>query len=754
VIPSENAHGEPVRAAENLRAEPQTRRVSRLLATVNLSIAVLLIGVLAAAYWYAWRPLPETSGQLSAPISAPARIARDALGVPHIQAASWEDAIFLEGYAMAQDRLWEMDGMRRRAAGELAEIAGPAAVASDQEARRMGLRRTAEALEQSARPEERVIFAAFARGVNLFIGTHRNRLPLEFSLLNYDPRPWTVRDSMLAGLEMYRTLTNSWRNELAKKKLLEAGDRDKVEYLYPVRTGNDPQPGSNAWALAGAKTASGKPILANDPHLEFSLPSPWYLVHLKAPGLNVTGAAIVGLPAVIVGHNDRIAWGATNLLFDVQDLFHEQGSQSVGLQRSAISVKGSPALPITLGITRHGPLFVSEGSDQYALRWTANQPGGFTFPFLDIDRARNWNEFRAALERYGGPGQNFVYADVDGNIGYQATGWLPNRNNCAGDVPAEGPNCEWAGRIPFDQLPSAYNPSSGMVVTANQNPFPADYPYRVDGRFAAPYRANQIRALLGSRAQWKPEEMLAVQKDVYSAFDYFLAQQIVTAFDKQKSDRPQLREAAGILRKWNGQMENGLAAPMVTSLVYQQLLKLTIERVAVGMADTYQSFMARSVVERLLRERPPGWFPDYDALLLRCLTGALDQGAKIQGSNVSRWDYGQFQDLRIESPVAGRLPLIGKYFNIGPVPMNGSPTSVKQYTRRLGPSLRMVIDLGDLEHSFANLATGESGQRLSSHYKDQWDAYYAGRSFPMQFGKVDAKDVLVVKPQFQATALP
>jgi penicillin G amidase len=735
-----------VRTTEDRPAEPRSRFVFRLVTAVNLSIAVLLIGVLSAAYWYAWRPLPETAGQISAPVSAAARITRDAIGVPHIQAASWEDAIFLEGYAMAQDRLWQMDGMRRQAAGELAEIVGPAAGNADQESRRMGLRRTAEALEQTLPPGERALFAAFARGVNFFIGTHRGRLPLEFTLLKYDPRPWTVRDSLLAGLEMYRTLTNSWRNELTKQALLQAGDRGKADYLFPVRTGSDPQPGSNAWALSGAKTISGKPILANDPHLEFSAPSPWYLVHLQAPGLNVTGATIVGLPAVVIGHNDRIAWGATNLQFDTQDLFEEKAGGSVNVQQSAIAVKGSRPVPVTLGVTRHGPLLVSDGGHQYALQWTANQPGGFAFPFLDIDRANNWTEFRAALERFGGPAQNFVYADVDGNIGYQAAGWLPDRKNCPGDMPVSESNCEWAGRIPFDQLPSAYNPPSGMIVTANQNPFPADYPHRVDGNFASPYRAKQIRALLSSRAKWKAEEMLSVQKDVYSSFDHFLAQQILAAFDRQKPDRPQIQEAVDILRKWNGQMESGLAAPMVTSLTYRQLLKLVLDRVAAGMADRYQTFMARSVIERLLRERPEGWFPDYDALLLRCLTGALEEGSRAQGSKVSRWDFGQAQKLQIESPVGSHLPVVGMYFTFGPVPMSGSPTSVKQYTGRLGPSLRMIVDLGDLEHSFANLATGESGHRLSSHYKDQWDAYLAGRSFPMQFGKVDAKDVLRISP--------
>ncbi len=745
MLPSENppAESPTASAAGSSAAKPHSRLVSRLITAVNLSIAVLLIGVIVAAYWYAWRPLPETSGQISAPVSAAARITRDAIGVPHIQAASWEDAIFLEGYAMAQDRLWQMDGMRRRAAGELSEIAGPLAATADQESRRMGLRRTADALEQALRPDERVLFAAFARGVNLFINTHHGRLPLEFSLLRYDPRPWTVRDSLLAALEMYRTLSNSWRNELTKEAVIEAGDRAKADYLFPVRTGSDPQPGSNAWALSGAKTTSGKPLLANDPHLEFSAPSPWYLVHLQAPGLNVTGATIVGLPAVVIGHNDRIAWGVTNLQFDTQDLFEEK---TANVQQSAIAVKGSRAVPVTIGATRRGPLLAADGGHQYALQWTANQPGGFAFPFLDVDRARNWTEFRAALERFGGPGQNFVYADVEGNIGYQAAGWLPDRKDCPGDIPATDSKCEWSGRIPFAELPSIYNPPSGMIVTANQNPFPADYKHRVDGNFAAPYRANQIRALLSSRAKWKAEEMLRVQTDVYSAFDRFLAQQIIAAFDRQKPDRPQAKEAVDILRKWNGQMETGLAAPMVTSLTYRHLLKLVLDRVAAGMADRYQSFMARSVIERLLRERPEGWFPDYDALLLRCLTGALEEGSKAHGSKVSLWDYGQFQRLQIESPVGSRLPVIGTYFTFGPVPMGGSPTSVKQYSRTLGPSLRMVVDLSDLEHSFANLATGESGHRLSPHYKDQWDAYLAGRSFPMQFGKIEAKDVLVIKP--------
>jgi penicillin G amidase len=736
VSPPENAHDGLLPA-----------RASSLLRLLNLSIAVLLIVLLGGCYWYAWRPLAQTSGEVSAPISAEARIARDAQGVPHIQAASRDDALFLEGYAMAQDRLWQMDGMRRRAAGELAEVVGTAGVESDQEARRMNLRQIAEGQERALRPAERAVLAAFARGINYFIETHRDRLPIEFTLLRYDPRPWSVRDSVLAGLEMYRALSNSWRDELLKQKMLASGERAKVEYLFPVRTGHEAQPGSNAWALAGSRAVSGKPILANDPHLEFSIPSPWYLVHLKAPGLDVTGAAIIGLPAVIIGHNERIAWGVTNLQFDVQDLVREPAGANMSVEQDAVVVKGAKLIPITTGFTKDGPLFVGDGREQFALHWTAAEAGGFSFPFLEIDQARNWGEFRAALEHFGGPGQNFVYADTEGNIGYQAAGLLPVRKSCSGDVPADNAECAWAGFIPFEQLPSAYNPVAGMIVSANQNPFPADYPYQVDGNFAPPYRANQIRALLGSRAKWKPEEMLRVETDVYSAFDFFVAQQVVAAFGAEKPSNPQTQEAVAVLRKWNGQMEKSQAAPMLASLVYEQIRKRVAERAAAGSGEIYQNFMAPGVIERLLRERPADWFPNYNVFLLRCLVGAIEEGQKIQGSKPSRWDYGQYQALQIVNPVEGRLPLIGSFFNLGPVSMSGAPTTVKQYTRRLGPSLRMIVDLADLDHSFANLATGESGQPLSRHYKDQWDAYYAARSFPMQYRKVDAKNVLTVRPR-------
>ena len=731
-----------------------------LLRAINLSIAVLLVGLAGAAYWVAWRPLPQTSGEIAAPIASRATVVRDALGVPHITARSSEDAIFLQGYVTAQDRMWQMDAMRRLAAGELAEVVGPSALESDRDARRLRLARIAQVQEKGLTPEARAVYSAYARGVNYYLETHRTRLPLEFTILKYQPRPWRVQDTILAGSHMYRLLTNSWLEEIRKMHMLERGDQRMVNFLFPERTGTEVSPGSNAWAISGAHTASGKPILAGDPHLEFSIPSPWYLVHLQAPGLDVTGSSIPGIPAVLVGHNQQIAWSVTNLEFDVQDLYREQIELQNGhyqvqgkvmqasFERDVIAVKGQRPTVTDTWVTRHGPVFLAEQNQRYVLRWMAAEMPTLDFPFLAVNRAHNWDEFNQALRRYSGPPQNFVYADAS-NIGYHAAGFLPIREGCRGDVPADATEgeCEWKGLIPYDELPQVFNPPSGIIVSANQNPFPQDYPYPVAGIFSAPYRAAQIRTLLGARDQWRAEEMLSIQKDVYSVFHHFLATEMVKAWDKSPKDNAQMREAVDALRTWNGQMEKGLAAPMVAQLLFIELRKAAAKRAAPGAEEEYASRMAPTVIEQLLRSRPGDWFKDYDELLRNALSTAVGEGAKIQGSRVSQWDYGQFIELKIAHPIGSQLPLIGTYFNIGPVPMSGGPWSIKQTTTRLGPSMRMVVDLSDLEKSQANLPIGESGHRLSRHYRDQWSAYYGGTSFPMQFQKVDARDTLVVNPQ-------
>lgn len=700
------------------------------------------------------------SGGVTAPISAAATVTRDSIGVPHIEAGTIEDALFLQGYVHAQDRLWQMDSLRRLVAGELAEIAGPRALPLDEEARRLRLRRIAEQEYSRLSAADRLVLTSYARGVNFFLETHQNALPIEFTLGGYQPRPWSGVDSLLAGIQIWRDLTSSGKDDIAKGTLRGVGNRSKVDYLFPLRTGSEFSPGSNAWAISGRLTASGKPLLANDPHLPWGLPSAWYLNHLRAPGLNVTGASLVGLPCVIIGHNDRLAWGVTNLHYDVQDLYVERINMQNGqylfrgqveqahAEREVIRVKDGKPIDFANWVTRHGPIWSSTPNGALAVRWMAAEPGVISFPFLDLNRARNWTEFLGGLRRFGGPGQNFVYADVDGNIGYHAAGRLPIRQAFQGDVPVDGAsgNFEWEQFIPFDELPSAFNPASGMVITANQNPFPADYRYPVSGSFAPHYRSQQIRDRLRSRQGWKAQELLAIQKDVYSPFAHNLARRLVIALERRGVNRPELQGVTHMLRSWNGQMDKDLAAPFIVTLVFQNFRRMVAENAAGSTgAQAYASVMSPAVLENLLRDKPKGWFADYDATLVHALTDAMEEGRRLQGRAPDRWRYGGYLQLEVSHPVLRQIPYLGSYFTIGPVPMSGASTTVKQTVNRLGPSMRMVADTGDWDRSLQNLPFGQSGQPLSSHFKDQWDEYYVGNSLPMKFWKIEG-DVLRFSP--------
>jgi penicillin G amidase len=765
--------------------------LTRVVRVANVGIAVLALLVVVAVYWYAIRPLPKTSGEMTAPISAPATVKRDTRGVPHIEAASWQDAIFLQGYVTAQDRLWQMDGVRRYSAGELAEIFGPALVPTDERSRRMQIRAIAERDARHLSGSERAVFAEYGRGVNYFIDTHRGNYSLEFSLPGhaYDPQPWSVTDSVLVGLAMFRDLTDSSRFELAKGRLLAIAEPAKVRTLSPMIEGQFVSVGSNAWAVSGAHTADGKPMAANDPHLAYRIPGTWHLVHLKAPGLNVSGAALPGVPGVITGHNEQIAWGVTNLSADVLDLYAEQMDDRTGrylskgnveqaqLDRQMIRVKGGKPVEMDIWVTRHGPVVGSESGKAFSMRWSAMD--GFGFPFFDIDRAQSWQQFRTAVGSYWGPGQNFVYADKAGNIGYQAGGRVPIRRGFDGDAPLDGAsgNNEWDGYIPFEQMPSVYNPASGIVASANQNPFPSDFAYQVEGNFADRYRVEQIRALLGDKRRLTVRNMLAVQKDVYSAYDQFLARQMIAACRSRNGNEQLVREAIEILRRWNGQMEKDQAAPMMTELLSREIgdaLVLSLMQPAImstirekapaptgrrGTGRVYEGFTAQwpnvpdirprpQVIEQLLRNRPPGWVPnnDWDQWLQERFASALQVGRREQGSPASKWKWGKMLQWKIEHPVGRELPFVGRFFNIGPIEMSGSGTSVKQTTAVVGPSERMVVDLGDLDRSVQNLAAGESGFVVSGHYKDQWRAYYVGESFPMEFERVEAREILRVRP--------
>ena len=740
----------------------------RLLFVVNVLIAILLVAAGAAFYWVFYRALPQTSGTIETFVTQPVQVDRDTLGVPHIKARTIDDAWFVEGYTAAEDRMFQMDGLRRLAAGELSAIVGPSALEGDRESRRLRMRRVAEQIYANMPERDKSDLEAYARGVNAYIESHRGRYGIEFTLIGYDPKPWSVVDSLLCGLYMFRDLTSDWKPKLIKRQMLRGGEPDKVSFLFPNRAGfefvpgGDEHPGSNAWAVSGAHSATGKPLLSNDMHLEFSIPGIWHMEYLEAPGMKVSGVSLPGVPGILSGHNDRIAWGETNLGFDVQELYVEKLDLRTGqylfngrieqarAERELIEIKGRAPEEMANWVTRHGPVFQIVDGEVMTLRWSAAEPGAVADVFPEINRARDWDGFKRAIARFGGPGQNFVYADIDGNIGYHASGKLPIRRDYTGDTPVDGSsgNFEWQGFIPFDELPQAWNPPDGFIVTANQNPFPPDYPYHVGGIFDSPYRSRQILDMLrASGNKLRPADNLRIQKDVYSGFNKFLARQLVAAYGDRKGPSQVFTDAMGMLRTWDGQMDRDHAEPLIVTLAYQYLRKAVAERASPGNGEIYDSKLASAVIERILRERPAAWFGDYNQLLLQCFADGMEEGQRMQGQDPKRWKWGKYMYLTVDNPVTTRVPVVGKYFDIGPVPMSGGSTTVKQTTRRLGPSERMDASVGDWDASLMNLPIGESGHVASRHYSDQWDAYYNGTSFPMQFNNPNVKSTVMFVPK-------
>jgi penicillin amidase len=737
------------------------RMSSRLLRLVNKLLIVLFVTCLGLGWWLFIRTLPAARGEIQAPVGAAAVIARDDIGTPHITAKSIEDAYFAQGFVTAQDRLWQMDTTRRFGSGELSEILGPATIEIDSSHRKLRLRRIAVSAVRKLSPEDRRILAAYARGVNFFIESARGRWAPEFLVLRYEPRPWLIEDTLLCGLVMDLTLTGTAENELEKAKALAAArDKALVERLFPLRSAPGFLPGSNAWAVSGARTATGKPLLANDMHLGWAMPDTWYAAHLKAPGLNVAGVTLPGVPGVVAGHNDHIAWGITNLQTDSQDLYVEKmdlrnGSYEYRGQRLAaareiewIAVKGARPVQVLNLITVHGPVHsVAEGK-VYSIRWTAAADGPYRFSLHALNTARNWQDFRRVLSGWTGPSLNFVYADVAGNIGYQVVGKVPRRSGYEGDVPADGASGahEWAGLIPFEELPSSFNPPDGVLVTANQNPFPPSA--GVNGYFAAGHRARQIRDRLMARPKWDPEATLRLQTDVYSGYLRFIASQAAAAAGRKGGTVPEAaREGARLFQGWDGQMTAESAAAYVAYLTDQNLRRALMERAAPKSGIRYRHMSAAEVVERLLRERPKEWFDDWDPILATALGEAVEEARRSQGRNSGKWSWGRFNQFTLDHPVAGRIGWIAPYFRLGPVSLPGSGSTVKQTSRTFSPSQRFIADLADWERSQLNLRIGQSAHRLSGHYKDQWEAYLAGRSFPLQFNRVEAKRTLTLRPR-------
>ena len=785
----------------------RTTRNSRFFKTAFYAF-VLLTAAIAAALLYAFRmarsALPQLDGNVHiSGLSAPVSVIRDEHGVPSIQAASLEDLFLAQGYVTAQDRLWQMDVIRRFAGGELAEILGPDLIKHDREQRILGMRQAARKSVELASPQDRRFFEAYARGVNAFIDSHQSALPLEFRLLRYKPRPWTPEDSTLIAAHMVKDLNHYlYRHALEKEKILAKLGPELTADLYvnsswrdrpptvmrpgfaPDQKNTDPENdeesdddgksiasavhgrslddlstpvvGSNNWVVSGAHTTSGKPLLSNDMHLGHQMPNLWYEAHLRSGSFDVVGVTLPGLPYVIVGHNQRIAWGFTNIGPTVEEVYVEKFNSSSQYQtghgwsepehrHEIIHVKGKPDVPVDVTITRHGPIItelVPGESRPIALRWTLYD--GTHNPFFAVNSAQNWNEFRAAFSVFDCPGQNVVYADADGNIGYQATGKIPIRNYGDGSLPADGSDDshEWSGYISFDKLPSSLNPSSGVIATANSRITPDGYPYPISFNWESPWRSARIYRVLESGKKFSPADMLSLQMDIYSDADHIFADRLVYAVDHAGKASARTKQAADIMRGWDGLMNADSAAPTIATLARRELTRLLLEpklgpaTVGPGLSwRTYRSGMDSVWLENVVLHQPKRWLPEtysnYDELL------AAAVAATVEGSqaprNLSAWTWGSYHPVEIQHPILGKLPLISHWSGPGVQPQSGSGLTVKAVSRSHGPSERFTADLSDLDKSTLNLVTGQGGNFLSPFYIDQWNAWYNGHTFNLPY---------------------
>jgi len=512
-------------------------------------------------------------------------------------------------------------------------------------------------------------------------------------------------------------------------------------------------PGSNNWVISGAHTANGKPLLSNDMHLGLNEPNIWYMADLRAPGFHAAGVTLPGMPFVIAGHNEHVAWGFTALYADVQDLYIEKtdGDKYEGqdalwhpltVDHELIRVRGGRDVHYDVRLTNHGPLIdpiFTKDSRPIALKWNLYDPALNSIPLYAINTASNWTDFTAALDQWCWPSQNVVYSDDQGHIGYHAIGKIPSRFLRLDDVPIRHVSKidrEWQGYIPFDDLPNAFDPPSGFLATANSRVTSAKSKYPLTDEWADPYRAERVYKLLQGRDHLTPADTLAVQTDIYSEADQQLAHRLATAIDHSANVDAQLRQSADLLRNWDGRLTtDSVAASIEVNARYALRPVLLEPKLGKDLAKLYQWSESNFAFEEIVMHASPDWLPpdykDWDAFLTDAVRRVLKDNDVP--SDLSKWTYGSWHVVDIEHPLAGFLPFIGRSAGTGKQPLSGDTITVKQVGETFGPSQRFTMDWSNVDGSTENIVLGESGNVYSPYYRDQWSDYYNGRTFALPF---------------------
>jgi len=744
-------------------------------------------------------------------------VRRDTRWIPYIAANSDSDLYFAQGYITASDRLWQMDLLRRVVRGETAEIFGRQGLEEDKKWRRYGFTQIADATVSNYPPEMRAILENYARGVNAYIGSLTDvTLPVEFKILQYKPRNWEPADTVLIGKLLAEALSSTYQRDLMREATKEVDPQKLAVLTNPVtpydvilfgrditavtqrrperetlrHSTGDGEPSaslnealetdlairerslsrvglyaealaaSNNWVISGKRTGDGRPILANDPHLTPSAPGIWYIAHLSSPNLRVAGVTFPGTPGIVLGHNENIAWGATNVGPDVQDLYVEtfdgkryktpEGWADAEVRTERIGVRANPLSPnityetVEVTKTRNGPVILEADGKRYSLKWTALDPKNNEFEaFFRLNRAKDWNDFKNALRTYGGATQNFIFADVRGNIGWYAAGRIPIRRTGDGVFPYDGATIDgdWTGMIPFEELPNLYNPTEGFIVTANQRIVGTGYKYQQVSRDAAPpWRARRLYDLLKADTKATIVSATAAQHDAYNIPLSMLAKDIV-ALNAASAENIEL------LRSWDGRMTPDSGA----ALLVNEIRNCT----ATKMADDNRPVSAAVIRERVLhwaiRENSQRWLPkgvsNWGSLLRGCETAALGVFVSRYGSDKSKWVWGTVNEARFNHPLTA-APLIGGQFAAPKTPLLGSGQTPNVAS---AVSMRHIASPGNWDATRLVIPLGQSGDPKSQYYKDQFEAWRTGAPAVFPFSKaavqLGTKSLVVLAPK-------
>lgn len=782
-------------------------KLGKIVAGLGISVLVILIAGALFLHHLITKSFPVTHGSIPLPgLHTSVDVYRDDYGIPHIHASDEHDLMMAVGFAQAQDRLWQMDVLRRAGEGRLSEIFGKSTIQFDMLFRTINLHKVADSIRTHLSPESEQILENYAQGVNAFIDQNRGKFPVEFDILNYTPEHWTVEHSILTSRLIAWELNLAWWTDLTYGEIAAKVSPQKLKEILPAYPDSIPptvqtlttgkhaaqlhslldagrayrsffglgglEAGSNAWVVDSSRSISGKPILANDPHLAMPAPSRWYEAHLSAPGWNVAGVMVPGVPLIVLGHNDSAAWGMTNAMIDDADFFIEQTDSSrPGMVRfgkewrpieshtEKIYIGSADSTTIEVRSTSHGPIINSvhpsfqhgdstgSSSSPIAMRWTGLEVSDEISAFTRMNKAGSLSEFEQGVKELTVPAQAVVYADVDGNIAYWTAGRVPIRQSGNPMLPLPGwtGDAEWKGFIPFDQLPQVKNPPEGFIACANQRIADKSYPYYLSTLWEPPSRITRIRELLHAADHFSSVDFEQFQQDISSPFARDAVRYLLAAYnDSSASKTPEISDALTYLHNWDYRFTKTDIATTIFNVFFVKLLHNIFED-EMG-PDVFNDFVffgaiPYRVTGQLLAADSSAWFDKAgttqietkNQILRKSLEDAISELRTSSGEEMKTWQWGNLHTVTFTHPFGLQKPF-DRVFNIGPFPIAGGGTTVMKteykmslpFATSVGPSMRQIVDLASPKSASIVITSGESGQAYSKHYDDQTSLWLNG----------------------------